>query len=314
MSMHVIVGAGPVGSATAARLADRGEQVLIITRSGTGPADPGIKRIAADATDIEQLTALAKGAAVLYNCACPPYHRWPQDWPPLAGAVLAAAERTGAVLVTMSNLYGYGPPRHPMTEDDPLAASGPKGRTRAQVWAQALAAHLAGRARVTEARASDFFGPGVRAQSPIGSRSVPRLLAGRQVVVLGDPDVPHSWTYLPDIAAALITLGADQRAWGHPWHVPTSPPFSQREIFTGLARIAAAPPPRLRPVPPWLIWAGGIAVPFLREFPEVAYQFTEPFEVDSAAFQATFGTAPTPIDEALSATVRWWRDQGRTAA
>jgi nucleoside-diphosphate-sugar epimerase len=314
MSMHVIVGAGPVGSATARLLAGRDEQVRIITRSGAGPAAPGIERIAADATDTERLTALAKGAAVLYNCACPPYHRWPQDWPPLAAAVLAVAASTGAVLVTMSNLYGYGPAGHPMTEDDPLAASGPKGRTRAQVWTQALAAHVAGRARVTEARASDFFGPGVHAQSPIGSRSIPRLLSGRPIMVLGDPDVPHSWTYLPDIARTLITLGADQRAWGRPWHVPTSPPMTQREIFTALARTAAAPPPRLRPLSPWLIRAGGIAVPFLREFPEVAYQFTEPFEMDSTAFQATFGTGPTPIDEALSATVSWWRDQGHTAA
>jgi 2-polyprenyl-6-methoxyphenol hydroxylase-like FAD-dependent oxidoreductase len=38
MALHVIVGAGPVGSATAALLAGRGEQVRVITRSGTGRA------------------------------------------------------------------------------------------------------------------------------------------------------------------------------------------------------------------------------------------------------------------------------------
>ena len=314
MTLHVIAGAGPVGSATALLLAGRGERVRVITRSGAGPAARGIENIAADAADVGQLTALAGGADVLYNCASPPYHRWPQDWPPLAASLLAAAERTGAVLVTMSNLYGYGPVGHPMTEDDPPAAAGPKGRTRAAVWAQALAAHQAGRARVTEARASDFFGPFVRAQSPIGERSIPRLLAGRAISVLGNPDVLHSWTYLPDIAAALVTLGADERAWGRPWHVPTGPPLSQRDIYTALARIAGAPPPRLRPVPPWLIRAGGLAVPFLRELPEVAYQFTAPFVVDSTAFQATFGAAPTPVEEALSATLSWWRDQARAAA
>jgi nucleoside-diphosphate-sugar epimerase len=90
--------------------------------------------------------------------------------------------------------------------------------------------------------------------------------------------------------------------------------MSQREIYTALARIAGAPPPRLRIVRPWLVAASGIAVPFLREFTEVAYQFTRPFVVDSTAFQATFGATPTPIDHALCATVSWWRDQGRTAA
>jgi nucleoside-diphosphate-sugar epimerase len=314
MSEHVIVGAGAVGSAAALLLAEGGRYVRVISRHGSGPDHPAIERVAADATDAEQLTKLTAGAAALYNCANPPYHQWFTDWPPLASALLTAAERSGAVLATMSNLYGYGPVSHPMTEDDPLAAAGPKGRTRAAVWAQALAAHQAGRARVTEARASDFFGPFVRAQSPIGERSIPRLLAGRPISVLGNPDVPHSWTYLPDIAAALVTLGADERAWGRPWHVPTGPPLSQREIYTSLARIAGARPPRLRPVPAALIRAGGLVVPFLREFPEVAYQFTAPFVVDSTAFQATFGTAPTPVEEALSATLAWWRDQARAAA
>jgi len=38
MSLHVIVGAGPVGSATATLLATRGETVRLVTRSGSGPA------------------------------------------------------------------------------------------------------------------------------------------------------------------------------------------------------------------------------------------------------------------------------------
>jgi hypothetical protein len=52
----------------------------------------------------------------------------------------------------------------------------------------------------------------------------------------------------------------------------------------------------------------------MREFGEVAYQFTEPFEMDSSAFQNTFHISPTPVAEALSATLSWWRDQNRIAA
>ena len=95
MSLHVVVGAGPVGSAIACLLAGRGDQVRLVTRSGSGPEHPGIDRRKADATDPEALARLADGAAVLYHCAGPAYHRWPTEFPPLSAAVLQAAEMTG---------------------------------------------------------------------------------------------------------------------------------------------------------------------------------------------------------------------------
>src|SRR6266536_2578315 len=122
MALHVIVGAGPVGTATASVLAEQGEQVKVVTRSGGGPQHPAIERIAADATDAEQLSKLAAGAVALYNCANPLYHRWLTDWPPLAAALLTAAENSGAVLTVANNLYGYGPLDGPITESTPLAA------------------------------------------------------------------------------------------------------------------------------------------------------------------------------------------------
>ncbi len=119
MSEHVIVGAGAVGSATALLLAERGEHVRVISRRGTGPEHPAIERVAADATDAERLTALTSGAAALYNCASPQYHQWFTDWPPLASALLTAAERSGAVLASMSNLYGYGQVHGPISQKTP---------------------------------------------------------------------------------------------------------------------------------------------------------------------------------------------------
>src|SRR6185312_5812073 len=106
-----------------------------------------------DAADAEAVAAAAKGAAALYNAVNPAYHRWATDWPPVAQALLAAAERSGAVLVSMGNLYGYGRPSGPMTPESPLAATDTKGRVRAQMWADALAAHEAGRVRATDERA-----------------------------------------------------------------------------------------------------------------------------------------------------------------
>src|SRR5437762_4872899 len=157
VALHVIVGAGPVGSATAKVLAERGEQVRVVTRSGGGPEHPAIERVAADATDAQRLTTLTEGAAALYNCASPQYHKWFTDWPPLAAAFLATAERTGAVYASASNLYGYGPGHERIDVTTPLEATHPKLRLRAQMWRDALAAHEAGRIRATEVRGSDYI-------------------------------------------------------------------------------------------------------------------------------------------------------------
>src|SRR5690606_20446079 len=90
MGLHVIVGAGPVGIATAESLQTAGHKVRMISRRGSGPST--VERIAADAADADTLASLVSGAAALYNCANPPYHRWPQLWPPLSAALLQAAE------------------------------------------------------------------------------------------------------------------------------------------------------------------------------------------------------------------------------
>lgn len=245
--LHVVVGAGPIGTGVARALAGQRCRVRVITRSGAGPAGPGIERAAADAGDARRMALLTEGATVIYNCANPPYNRWPALWPPIASALLGAAERNGAVLVTVSNLYGYGPARdslgvggydaaHPMTEETPLAATGSKGMVRAQMWRDALTAHQAGRVRVTEVRGSDYVGPG--ASSVLGDRLVPRLLRGRAVSVLGRADRPHTWTYTADVAAMAVLAGRDERAWGRAWHVPSGPPRTQREAIDDIARAA----------------------------------------------------------------------------
>ncbi|MGR6317237.1 NAD-dependent epimerase/dehydratase family protein [Micromonospora soli] len=300
MSLHVIVGAGPVGTATAQLLAERGERVRVVTRRGTGPEHPAVERTAADAADADRLAALTEGAAALYNCANPAYHRWPVDWPPLAAALLTAAERTGAVLATVGNLYGYGPVDGPMTEDTPLAAAGTKGRVRNRMWTDALAAHQAGRARVTEVRGSDYVGVG---GTSLAMMVLPRVLAGQRVFLPVDWDAPHTWTYIPDVARTLVAAATDERAWGRPWHVPSAPAVPMRELAARAAALVGAPAPKLTRMLYPVLWLGGLANPMARELRETAYQFDRPFVMDATAATATLGIEPTPLDRVVKETV-----------
>jgi nucleoside-diphosphate-sugar epimerase len=297
MALHVIVGAGAIGTATATMLADRGEQVRIISRRGTGPDHAAIEKVAADATDPDRLSTLADGATALYNCANPLYHRWLTDWPPLASALLTAAERSGAVLTIAGNLYGYGPVDGPITEQTPLAATHPKLKLRADMWRDALAAHEAGRIRVTEVRASDY----IEAHSILTVVLAKPLRAGKRAYPPAALDVPHSWTSTSDVARTLVTVAGDERAWGKAWPVPTNPPLTVRQLATRFTEAVGAPPAKVSAMPYAVIWTAGVFNPFIRELRATRYQFVKPFVLDSSITERTFGLAPTDLDTALKA-------------
>lgn len=304
---HLVVGAGATGAATARVLADQDDHVRLVSRSGSGPVDPRIERVAADATDAARLSELAEGVATITNCANPPYSKWATAWPPLAASILAAAESSGAVLVTLSNLYAYAPPSRPMRATDPLDPPNDKGAIRAAMWRDALAAHEAGRICATEARASDFVGPGVGRNGHLGDRAVPKVLAGKSVSVLGDPDAPHSWTAIHDVARTLVALGADERAWGRAWHVPTAPPQSSRAMVNRMAELAGVEPVKVRSIPGIALAAAGLFSADMREIRKVAYQFEQPFVIDAAETTTEFGIEPTPLDDTLRATIASYR-------
>jgi nucleoside-diphosphate-sugar epimerase len=295
MSEHVIVGAGAVGSATALLLADRGEHVRVISRRGTGPEHPAIERVAADATDAQRLTELAAGAVALYNCANPLYHRWFTDWPPLASALLTAAERSGAVLAVMGNVYGYGRVDGPITQKTPLAATHPKLRLRAQMWQDALAAADAGRIRTTEVRASDYIEQNGLLSFGLGQP----LLAGRRAYSPAPLDVPHSWTSIRDCARTLATVATDERAYGQAWLVPTGPALTVRQLASRFTEVNGAPAAKVTAIPYPVLWTFGEFSPMVKELRTTRYQFTAPFVLDSSATTETFGLEPTPVDDAL---------------
>jgi len=306
MQHHVVIGAGPVGSGIASALAGNGTPVTVVTRSGSGPRHELINRLTADAGDTDAMTRVARNAAAIYNCANPPYHRWPTEWPPIHQALMTAAERSGAVLVMTDNLYVFGPgSTMPMRETDTINAKGDKGSVRLRMAEELLAGHATGRFRATLARASDFYGPEVKGAA-MGERVVPNVIAGKKVSLLGSLDVPHSVSYMPDVVRTLVTIAADERAWGKPWHVPNAPATTQREIVQAFAT-AARTTAKVGAIPKVALSALGLFSPMMKGLQETWYQFAEPWVTDSTLTEQTFGLTATPLAEGAAATVAWWR-------
>ena len=220
LGQTAVLGAGPVGRALVHRLSARGLTPRLLSRSATALA--GATPVAVDATDPTGLARVLREGQVdvLFHSAQPAYHRWSQEFPGLQTAIVEACERAGARLVVVENLYGYGPPQgRALTESTPMRPTTAKGRVRAELWADLLAAHRADRAQVVAVRASDFFGPGVE-QSAFGQRFFGPIVDGKRAQVLGDPSTRHSATYLPDLAEAMVRVAADPAAYGRAWHAP----------------------------------------------------------------------------------------------
>lgn len=307
---HVVLGSGPVAQAVARVLsrAPSAQTVIASRRPTCAPEflESGrVSLLQCDLLDQERLNAACDGARTVVFAAAPAYHRWPQEFPRLQAAATEAAARAEAVLVSAENLYGYGATER-MTEASPLSASTRKGAVRAQMSADLFEAHRSGRVVATAARASDLFGEPMR-MSALGERVWPALLAGRRIDWIGDPDAPHSFTWIDDYAALLVRLGSAPQAWGAAWHTPSPPDLSPREVLRRAADLAGAPTPNVRRLPKAALRLVGLFDKMAAEVVEMTYQFDGPFHMDWSAAHDAFGMEPASWDDALRATIAWWR-------
>jgi nucleoside-diphosphate-sugar epimerase len=304
-AIKIVTGAGPVGWNVASQLANEGHQVRLLTRSGSGPAHPLIERLRADAGDPAQLHAAMKGADAVFHCIHGSKYTeeaWQRELPRAETTVMSAAGEAGAIVIFPESLYAYSAPENVMTERSPRLASAGKRGVRTAL----LVARAASQTRTVSVVASDFFGPQVRA-AHAGDRMVPLILGGKRVQVMGSADSPHSFTYVPDLASAMIKAAAVPEAWNSIVHAPTLPALTQRELAGAFATAAGVPAPRVGSVPGWIVKAAAIFSPEIREVAELLYQFQAPFVMDSTASEKLLDLSPTPLESAARATIQWWR-------
>jgi nucleoside-diphosphate-sugar epimerase len=306
----VVFGAGQVGSPLARMLLERGHDVRVVKRSAGG-IPSGAQPVLGDAANLAFCIEAAAGATTIYHCMNPPYSTkvWADLVPRYMANLIEASARAGARLVALDNVYMLGRPNgKPLTDDTPMNPSSRKGEIRAKAAQMLFDAHRRGDVRAAEGRASDFYGPGGRL-TLLGDYFWPRVFKGRSGQVIVDPDMVHTYHYIPDVAAGLATLGsASDDAFGRPWMLPCRP----AETFRDLVRRLEQPFGKsisLQVVPGWMQVAMSLFIPPLRETGEMRYQWEEPFVVDDSRFRQRFGAVAEDADRAAAATVAWARTQ-----
>ncbi len=303
-NVHVVIGCGPLGRATAQALKQAGCEVVLINRSGNLENPPaGVTLCALDILAHDRLPKELEDCVAIHFCAQPAYHRWVEEFSALQEAAITLAVNASARLIVAENLYGYGVVTSPMSEDFPLKPHTRKGRVRAEMHERLMKEHRAGVLQVAVARGSDFFGPYVY-HSAVGARTFDAIVAGKPAEVIGDPDALHDYTYVEDFGRAMAILGTDERALGEVWHVPNAQTVTTRQ-FLELSFRYAQHLPEFRRLKKIHLMIAGLFIPPARETIEMLYEFEMPFRVNHDKFVKTFGNIATPFEKSLQHTVKW---------
>jgi nucleoside-diphosphate-sugar epimerase len=303
--LAVVIGAGPVGTTVALQLAEAGRRVRLVTRSGSGPEHALIERRRADASNAAALAEVFAGATAVFDCMHGSKYdakTWRAELFVAEAAVLDEAGKVGAVVVFPESLYAFGPGVRPMREDSPLVATTGKLGIRAEL----LRARAASSTPTVSVMASDFYGP-YALMAHAGERMVPFVLDGKTVRPVGNTDAEHSWTYVPDLAAAMIKAADTPSLHNTILMAPTAAPMSSRALVGLMAKTAGVTAPKVSGIPAGLLKTLGLVMPSMREYAEAAYQFTSPFVMDSSHSEQLLGLAPTPMADGVAATIAWWR-------
>jgi nucleoside-diphosphate-sugar epimerase len=303
--LHLVLGAGQIGPMVAERLLADGYRVRLGRKSAAPSRTAGVEQVALDVRDPKAVADAARGAEVVYNCTNPLYHQWPELLVPMTRGIVEGAARAGARLVALDNLYMYGD-NAAMHEGSVMAPRSRKGELRVESASVMLDADRRGDLKVAIARAADWFGPDAPLSMIFGERFYRRVLAGKAAECFGDPDVLHSYSYTPDVAAGLVALGTanDGRGERGVWMLPVNPAEPTRAVIARFAR-AMRMDIAVKRLPTWILSAAGLFSPLMREVAEMTYQWQQPYSVSDAKFRAAFGFGATAWDEAVAASVAW---------
>jgi nucleoside-diphosphate-sugar epimerase len=295
-------GAGAIGRGVINALRERQLEVMAVERSKTVP---GVTTRRADLLDAAQTDHATADATHVYLCVGIPYNTraWLAEWPIVMHNTIAAANRAGARLVFVDNIYMYGAPLAvPFSESHSQDTHTRKGAVRKAVADTLLAAHSAGKVKAVIGRSADFYGPGA-ANTNLYQAVLRRMLAGQAPKSIVRIDVGHTYAYTLDNGRALVNLALDEAAYGQVWHLPVGEPVTIGEvtaIVNGILSTDLKPVVLPRPIRPVLT----LCVKRLREIKDQLYQFDNPYVMSDHKFRDRYPDFQvTPYEDGLRATV-----------
>lgn len=141
------------------------------------------------------------------------------------------------------------------------------------------------------ARAPDFYGPDNQ-NSFLIQVVYTNLLKGKNANWFINGNKKHSFIYTPDAAKACAILGNTPDSYNQVWHLPCDDHTLNAQEWLDLFNKVNTNK-KLSVLPMFLIKILGIFIPFMREMPEMMYQYDQDYFFDSSKFKKRFNFTPT---------------------
>lgn len=309
--MHAILGAGgSIGEHLTQILAENNVPLRQVARHNRhyihGTA------FSADITTADGATRAVEDVEVAYMLAGLAYSTsvWESTWPGMMQHVVNACSKTGTRLIFLDNIYMLSDASMPhMTETSPMEPSSRKGKVRAAVDQVVLDGIKEGKLKACIVRSADFYGYTTPKKSVLLDLVIRKMVHGKSPQWLYTIDKKHSFSYMPDIAAALFLLSGSDKSWGQVWNVPTAPAMTLSGIIDLLNRLLHK---KLNPQVMGKMMTSllGMFIPALAEMKELRYQMLQDYVLDSSKFEQAFSFRPTSMEEGLETTIDHVRRSG----
>ncbi len=295
--VQTILGSGGVIGTEVAKLLPEYSDIVRLVSRHPKPVLGREELVSTDLLNVDETREAIKGSDIAYLCVGLKYTTkvWQTEWPIIMKNVIDACEKHDVKLVFFDNVYMYGKVEGFMSEDTPYNPCSKKGEVRAKIATTLQDAMRAGRIKAIIARSADFYGKGADVTFAM-PMIFDKYKESTSALWLLDKTQPHSMTYTPDAARALVTLGNINDAYNQVWHLPTDKNVLTGEEFMNKVAEAYKVEPKQSVISSWMLTIVGWFVPTIKETKELSYQFDSPYLFDSSKFEEKFFKATTYED------------------
>jgi nucleoside-diphosphate-sugar epimerase len=298
----VLGGTKNVGFYVVEELRKRNLPVRIVARNKVNDKD----FFAGDMSSYKDIEKALQDAKTVYVCSSFPYNTqvWKKQWPLFASNLVDIAKNRDIKIVYLDNTYLYGPPplKNPISEEHQKNPTSKKGKIRKEITDYLIETATEKNIKLIIGRSANFVSPQFKT-GLLYISFLEKMLIGKNPNYLGNAHVAQAFSYVPDVARALVELGESNYDKGEIFHLPVLDPLTPHQICE-LFNTSLNSNLEIKPLSLGMHKFLALFSPILKELVETRYQTDSTYILDDSKFRKTFASfVYTPTKEAYQNVV-----------